>query len=199
MVKENHEINENIQIKMWEDLYRYEGAKSRRWNIRMKYLFFVPEYTYIYVFRRTQRSENFLSFFIWSALLRIISYVTHIQIPATTQIGKGFYIGHWGMIIVNPSAVIGRNFSISAGALIGNAQGKHAGSPIIGDNVQMGQFAIIIGGCKIGNNVLIAPGAFVNFDVPDNCIVIGNPGKVIPQESSPTAKYIVFPIEESME
>ena len=55
--------------------------------------------------------------------------------------------------------------------------------------------SIIIGNCKIGNNVLIAPGAFVNFDVPDNSIVIGNPGKIIQRESSPTAKYIVYPVD----
>ena len=40
--------------------------------------------------------------------------------------------------------------------------------------------------------MLIAPGAFVNFDVPCNSIVIGNPGKIIQRDSSPTAKYIVY-------
>ena len=50
----------------------------------------------------------------------------------------------------------------------------------------------IVGNVKIGNNVLIAPGAFVNFDVPDNSIVIGNPGKIIEREESPTSKYIVY-------
>ena len=59
----------------------------------------------------------------------------------------------------------------------------------------MGRNSIVIGNVKIGNNVLIAPGAFVNFDVPENSIVIGNPGKIIPQESSPTKKYIVYPVE----
>ena len=48
---------------------------------------------------------------------------------------------------------------------------------------------------KIGNNVLIAPGAFVNFDVPDNSIVLGNPGQIIPRKESPTKAYIVFPVE----
>jgi serine O-acetyltransferase len=66
--------------------------------------------------------------------------------------------------------------------------------PVIGDNVCVNANAVIIGGCRIGNNVLIAPGAFVNFDVPDNSIVIGNPGRIIQQETSPTAKYIVYPL-----
>ena len=92
--------------------------------------------------------------------------------------------------------MIGKNFCIGAGTLIGNAQGKKKGVPVIGDNVFMGRNSIIIGNVKIGNNVLIAPGAFVNFDVPDNSIVIGNPGNIISRDSSPTDKYIVFSVDD---
>lgn len=74
--------------------------------------------------------------------------------------------------------------------------GKRKGGPIIGDNVVMQANSMIVGKCIIGNNVLIAPGAFVNFDVPDNCIVIGNPGKIIQRDSSPTDKYIVNYVED---
>ena len=65
---------------------------------------------------------------------------------------------------------------------------------MIGNNVCMNANSIIVGHATIGDNVLIAPGAFVNFDVPDNSIVIGNPGQIISRNSSPTAKYIVYPI-----
>ena len=54
--------------------------------------------------------------------------------------------------------------------------------------------SVIVGNARIGNNVLIAPNTFVNFDVPDNSIVIGSPGKIIPRDSSPTEKYIVYPV-----
>ena len=43
---------------------------------------------------------------------------------------------------------------------------------------------------------MCAPGAFINFDVPPNSIVIGNPGKIIPREFSPTDKYIVYKVED---
>lgn len=101
----------------------------------------------------------------------------------------------WGTIVINPDAKIGKNFSISHGCCVGNAAGKHAGVPIIGDNVIMNANAVVVGGIKIGNNVLIAPNAFVNFDVPDNSIVIGNPGQIIRRDSSPTAKYMVYPVD----
>lgn len=120
---------------------------------------------------------------------------TGIQIPSETKIGKGFRIVHFGHIVINPGAEIGENFNISQGCLIGNAQGKKAGVPQIGNNVCMNANSVIIGGCRIGNNVLIAPGAFINFDVPDNSIVIGNPGKIISKDDSPTAKYIVYPVK----
>lgn len=55
---------------------------------------------------------------------------------------------------------------------------------------------LLWGGVKIGNNVLIAPNAFVNFDVPDNSIVIGNPGQIIIRDSSPSAKYIVYSVND---
>ena len=120
---------------------------------------------------------------------------TGIQIPWQTKIGDGFRIVHFGHIVVNPNAIIGKNFNISQGVLIGNAQGKMQGTPLIGDNVCINANATVIGNCRIGNDVLIAPGAFVNFDVPDNSIVIGNPGRIIPRDSSPTKIYIVYPLE----
>jgi len=58
----------------------------------------------------------------------------------------------------------------------------------------MGRNSIVIGNVNIADDVLIAPGAFVNFDVPKNSIVIGNPGKIIQKDSSPTEKYIVYSV-----
>ncbi len=116
-----------------------------------------------------------------------------IQIPAGTQIGPGFRISHFGTIVINPAAQIGKNFSIAQGALIGSAEGKHKGTPVIGDNVIMSANSIVIGGVTVGDYVMIAPGAFVNFDVPAHSIVIGNPGRIIPSDH-PTDKYNVYRI-----
>ena len=54
--------------------------------------------------------------------------------------------------------------------------------------------AIIVGNITVGNNVLIAPGAFVNFDVPDNSIVIGNPGRVVNNDRA-TEEYVINTLE----
>lgn len=78
-----------------------------------------------------------------------------------------------GRIIINPKTVIGDNINISTGVVIGQINtGKKKGCPTIGNEVWIGDNSIIVGNIKVGNNVLIAPNSYVNFDVPDNSIVI---------------------------
>jgi len=58
--------------------------------------------------------------------------------------------------------------------------GAEFGRPVvIGDNVWIGGRAVINPGVKIGHNVVIASGAVVTKDVPDNVVVGGNPARVI--------------------
>ncbi len=56
---------------------------------------------------------------------------------------------------------------------------KNGARPIIGDNVSLGCNVTILGGIHIGNNVTVGAGSVVVKDVPDNCIVAGNPAKII--------------------
>ena len=115
---------------------------------------------------------------------------TKIQIPARTSIGEGLYIGHLGRIIINPDAVLGKNINIATGVTIGmENRGKRKGAPKISDNCWIGTNAVIVGNINIGSDVLIAPLTYVNFDVPDHSIVIGNPGKIITKENA-TADYV---------
>lgn len=177
-----------------KDLYRYIGTDCNKFYMRLRYILFTPGYQYIYFFRHVQSATNIIGRVVWNICLKLCSWKFGIQIPAETKIEEGFRISHFGTIVVNPGTHIGRNFNIAEGCLIGNSQGKNAGVPTIGDNVCMNANSIVVGNAHIGNNVLIAPGAFVNFDVPDNCIVIGNPGQIIPRKGSPTDKYIVYKV-----
>lgn len=103
-----------------------------------------------------------------------------IQIPSETRIGKGFYIGHYGTIVVNGAAVIGDNVNISHGVTIGQAnRGRHKGVAIIGNGVYIGPGVKIVGKVIIGNNVAIGANAVVTSDVPDNACVAGVPAKII--------------------
>jgi len=122
--------------------------------------------------------------------LQLLSQRTGIQIPINTSIGEGFYIGHFGTIIINPKSILGKNINIAPGVTIGQEnRGERKGTPVIGDYCWIGTNSIIVGNIKIGNNVLVAPLTFVNFDVPDNSIVVGNPAKIISRENA-TKDYI---------
>ena len=93
-------------------------------------------------------------------------------------------------IIINPKTILGKNINIATGTVIGQEnRGKRKGTPIIGNEVWIGANAVIVGNIKIGNDVLIAPLSYVNFDVPDHSIVVGNPAKIISKEFA-TKDYI---------
>ena len=89
--------------------------------------------------------------------------------------------------------VIGNNVNVHKGVTIGRTNRGNAGSPHIGNTVFIGINATVVGNIKIGDDVLIAPNAYVNFDVPSHLIVIGNPG-VIHQKYNATKGYIGFKV-----
>ena len=113
-----------------------------------------------------------------------------ISIPITTEIGEGFYIGHYGGIVVHPAVRIGRNCNISQGVTLGHAnRGRRAGVPVIGDGVYIGPGAKVMGAVTVGRNVAIGANCVVTDDVPDNAVVVGVPGRVV-SEGRGAAGYV---------
>jgi len=118
-------------------------------------------------------------------MLRRLRYKLGISISPGTQIGSGFYIGHFGAIVVHPRSVIGKNCNISHGVTLGQAnRGRNKGYPKLGDNVYIGPGAKIVGAVVIGNNVAIGANCVVTKNIPDDSVVVGIPGRVISQEGS---------------
>lgn len=178
-------INEKIK----SDLYR---INSSPYTLK-KLLKGLRNQGFRYMFIARLKAQAKIKFYgiLLKILLRHYSYKYGFQIPVD-NIGGGFFIGHFGTIVVSVNARIGRNCNIAHNVTIGTARGEREGSPKIGDFVWIGTGSVIVGNIIIGNDVLIAPNSFVNFDVPDNSLVIGNPGKIIPK-SNPTKNYINNP------
>lgn len=106
--------------------------------------------------------------------------------------GGGCYLGHPYNITIADGTVIGRNCNLHKGCTIGREnRGKREGTPVLGDAVYVGINATVIGNIHIGNDVMIAPNSFVNFDVPDHSVVVGNPAMIRPKEAA-TEGYISF-------
>ncbi|HDR7786459.1 DapH/DapD/GlmU-related protein [Bacillus cereus group sp. Bc252] len=174
------------------DLFRYQGDTS--YKVFVKNLITNEGFKYTYLLRKCQRYRNkkafTLQYLFYKILLRRYKYKFGYEIPETTNIGKGFYVNHLGGITINHRATIGENVNLTKGVTIGQTnRGKNKGVPTIGNKVWIGANATVVGGIKIGDNVLIAPNSYVNFDVPDNSIVIGNPASIIEKENA-TQCYI---------
>lgn len=120
----------------------------------------------------------------WIArLLELLNYIIYSNhIPADVQIGDNTRFEHHGLgCVVHNKAIIGSNCKIFQDVTIGAKwpEGtKTDGVPKIGDNVQIGCGAVIIGNVTIGNNVYIGANAVVLRDVPDNSIAVGVPAKI---------------------
>lgn len=113
---------------------------------------------------------------------RLVSWLlpgSDVFVISVPFLGGGFYCPHAYATIINAKS-IGRNFSCRQCTTIGNKiDGRNDLVPTIGDNVNVGANVVIIGDIKIGNNVIIGAGSVVVKDVPDNCVVVGNPAKTI--------------------
>lgn len=114
------------------------------------------------------------------AVLKLVSriFFPACDIPFTAKIGKNAYFPHRAIgVFIHENAVIGENARIQANVVIG---GKgQSGVPTIGNNVQIGANAVIVGGVEIGDNAIVGAGAVVLKDVPAACVACGVPATVV--------------------
>lgn len=136
------------------------------------------ELRYIFWGRLNQKTTNMVMQLLSRIVLR--SYRRKYGLELNFRnLGGGIRLVHPWDITVNTNATIGKNCTLFKGCTIGAIdKGINCGCPEMGDNVTVYANATICGNIKIGNWVKIAAGSFVNFDVPDNATVIGNPGVI---------------------
>lgn len=161
------------------DLYRYTATTTLK-SFFKTYLTTVG-FNYLVWFRITQKYNNI--FFRFLLKRKMIKY--GIEIHPNTTIGYGFYIGHFGGIIINEKTIIGNNCNISQNVTIGQInRGEKKGTPVIKDEVYIGPGAKILGKIKINNNSAIGANAVVVKNVDSNCTVGGIPAKTISKVGS---------------
>lgn len=115
-------------------------------------------------------------------LFRLVETITGISLPKSCEIGRGLRIWHFGCIFINDASVIGENCTLRQGVTIGNRH-EDGACPTLGDNVELGAFAQILGGVKIGSGARIGAMAVVLTDVPDGATAVGQPARIIPRGS----------------
>ena len=127
--------------------------------------------------------RKFLSL-VYRILYKSVQILTGVELPCEAVVGHNFVIDHFGSIIISGYASFGDNCRIRNGVVVGLRRVEEKCAPLIGNNVDIGAGAKILGSIRIGDNVLIGANAVVLCDVPDNSIAVGVPAVVQPRRGN---------------
>ncbi len=107
-------------------------------------------------------------------------FLTGIEIHPGATIGKGVFIDHGMGVVIGETAIVGDYCLIYQNVTLGGT-GKQTGKrhPTLNNNVVVGAGAKVLGNINIGNNVRVGAGSIVLRDVPDDCTVVGIPGRIV--------------------
>ena len=149
-----------VKYRLWS-IYQYIKALRKAeyyYNNKSKNVYF--EIRYLFAERKKNRIGNKLG----------------IEI-CNNSVDQGLFICHSGSIVINGEARIGKDCILHGDNCIGN-DGSNSEAPIIGDNVDIGVGAKIIGDVKIANDTVIGAGAVVvkSFEIPGS-VIVGVPAK----------------------
>ncbi|MFI3190099.1 serine acetyltransferase [Crenothrix sp. D3] len=164
---------ENIR----EDWRTYEGDLTRQGlGVMLVYRFGRWRYT-------IQQQWLRLPMSILYKILKLLSQIlTGIDLPCEVQVGRRLIIEHFGDIIISGDTVIGDDVIIRNGVTIGLKRTGIAGAPIIGNRVDIGAGAKILGAIHIGDDVVIGANAVVLKDIPANSLAVGVPATIKPRK-----------------
>lgn len=171
------------------DLYRYRASTTLRAFVSAWWR--EPGFRFTWYLRKVafygarKRSPLLLAYLYNRVLLNHYRFRYGFDISPQTSIGPGLYLGHFGGVVITPFAVIGANVNINQGCTIGaTSRGANKGAPVLEDRVWVGAGCFIVGRVRVESDSLIAPGAYVNFDVQRSSLILGNPGKCVSQSGS---------------
>jgi len=111
----------------------------------------------------------------------LLRFWSGVEIHPGAEIGCCFFIDHGTGVVIGETTKIGHNCVVFHNVTFGGT-GHHSGKrhPTVGDNVLIGTGATLLGPITVGDNVKIgAETVIINRDVPENCTVVGAPGKIV--------------------
>ena len=155
-------------------------ARDPAIHSKAEVFFCYPGFRAVRRHRRAHRAYQKGHFF-WARLISArTKRLTGIDIHPGAVIGQGLFIDHGSGVVIGETAVLGNNVTLYQGVTLGGT-GKDTGKrhPTLGDDVVVGAGAKVLGPITLGNHVKVGAGAVVLKDVPDQCTVVGNPGRIV--------------------
>ena len=168
---------------MFDDIREDYRAHDRDWSRRGFWTMLV------YRFGRWRYSIHWrplrMPFSLAYKILKVLAEIlTGIELPCEVTLGHRFVIDHFGGIIISGDAVFGDDCRIRNGVTVGLRTTGQRGSPIIGNRVDIGSGAKLLGSICIGDDVAIGANAVVLTDVPSNSIAVGIPARILARRPS---------------
>lgn len=107
-------------------------------------------------------------------------FLTGIDLHPGATIGQGVFIDHGMGVVIGETAIVGNYCLIYQNVTLGGT-GKQTGKrhPTLGQNVVVGAGAKVLGNINLGDHVRVGAGSVVLRDVPEDCTVVGVPGRIV--------------------
>jgi len=154
------------------------SSYGKRWRAKLHVLTSEPGFHAVTAYRMTRWLYRRRIPLIGAVIRRLSEIWSGISIPPEATIGPGLLIYHFGGIMINSKAVLGRDCTLHHGVTIGNRR-TGGGSPVIGDRVMVGAGAKVLGELTVGDDVEVGANAVVTSSVPDRAVVVGIPAHVV--------------------
>ena len=186
MIKTKQELREYIAAdngwyhqtdRKWRMIDAYTAAP---YYVLKKYLIFLRKLEYHRNNSAGSRMHTYLAYYYERKKNRLGAKLG-IEIGPNC-FGKGLSIWHGGSIVVNPDVRAGENCVLRGANCIGN-NGTVNDNPVLGDNVELGYGAVIIGGVTVAGDTKIGANAVVNRSIEEGGTYVGVPAKRIERKS----------------
>lgn len=122
--------------------------------------------------------------------------VTGVDLPCETRVGRRLRIEHFGGIVISGDTVLGDDVVVRNGVTLGLRRTGQRGAPRIGNRVDIGAGAKLLGDIQVGDDAVIGANAVVLQDVPAGALAVGVPARIVQRKSG--AAITVQPAEDSM-
>lgn len=109
--------------------------------------------------------------------------MTGIDLPCEARVGARFTIEYFGDIIISGDAQFGDDCRIRNGVTVVLKRTSECGSPVIGNRVDIGTGAKVLGAITVGDDVAIGANAVVTKAVPANSTAVAVPAVIKPRVS----------------